>query len=185
MGRPSKYQTHVQPYLDKIAEWVSNGAAHDDIANNLHITESTLELYLKKGRDGEEPYSEFSDCFARAIQEPNENVEAALYKLSTGYTVDLQKTFKIKRSKYDPKTGRKIEEYEELVTGIDQVHVPANVNAQIFYLTNRVPEKWKHKPDDKTDSGDSAYCGIVELPAVMDAPEPPEYGGAGSGGENG
>lgn len=169
MGKPSKYQTHVQPYLDKIADWVSKGAAQDEIAKNLHITKSTLALYLKKGRDGEKPYSELSDCFARAIQEPNENVEAALYRLATGYNVDLQKTFKIKRSKFDPVTGRKIEEYEELVTGIDQVHVPANVNAQIFYLTNRVPEKWRHKPDDKDNGDKNSETGVVLMPEIKEA----------------
>lgn len=172
-GKPSKYLTHVAPYLEKIAAWITAGATEKEIADNLHITKSTFALYLKRGRDGEEPYSELSELYARAIQEPNENVEAALYNLAIGYTVDLQKTFKIKVVEFDEKTGRKIRETEKLVTGIDQQHVPANVQAQQFYLANRMPEKWKYKPEPEKQTDEDGETGVVELPAVMDNPGPP------------
>lgn len=45
--------------------------------------------------------------------------------------------------------------------------------------------KWRGDDDKSTDDTASTESGVVELPAVMDAPDPPEYGGAGSGGENG
>lgn len=32
----------------------------------------------------------------------------------------------------------------------NQVVVPANVTAQIFYLKNRKPDKWKDKPQENT-----------------------------------
>lgn len=173
MPKQSKYQTHVAPYLEKIAAWISAGATEKEIADNLHITKSTFALYLKRGRDGEQPYSELSELYARAIQEPNENVEAALYHLALGYTVDLQKTFKVKEVIYDPDTGKRVKEIEKLVTGIDQTHVAANVEAQKFYLANRMPDKWKLKPETVAENEDEG-TGVVLLPPVMDNPGPPE-----------
>ena len=166
MGKPSKYNTHVKPYLDQISRWIQNGASLDEVADKLHISKSTLSLYLKKGREGDARYSDFSDCYARACVEPDDEVEAALFKLACGYTVDLQKTFKLKRSVFDPETGRKVEEYEELVTGIDQAHVAANVEAQKFWLANRRRDKWKYKPEPERSDDD--FCGVIQLPPVMD-----------------
>lgn len=174
MAKPSKYQTHVAPYLDKIAAWITAGATEKEIADNLHITKSTFALYLKRGRDGEQPYSDLSELYARAIQEPNENVEAALYNLAIGYTVDLQKTFKIKEVIYDPDTGKRVKEIEKLVQGIDQQHVPANVQAVQFYLANRMPEKWKYKPEPEKGNDEGGETGVVVLPPVMDNPGQPE-----------
>ncbi len=168
MARQSKYELNVKPHLEKIAIWISKGASQEEIAKKLKITKSTLSLYLKKGRAGQEPYSELSDCYARACEEPDDNVEAALYKSALGYTVDLQKTFKIKKSEFDPVTGRKIAEYEELVTGIDQTHVPANVEAQKFWLANRRKEKWSYKPETVPDGDDEGNgSGIIMIPEVM------------------
>ena len=31
-------------------------------------------------------------------------------------------------------------------TGIDEVHIPADTTAQIFWLKNRKPDKWRDKP---------------------------------------
>jgi len=168
--KASKYETHVRPYLDKIESWIVQGALQEEIAKKLHIAESTLQLYLKKGREGKDPYSELSALFVRAHEEPDDQVEAAMFKLACGYTVDLQKTFKIKKSKFDPVTGRKIAEYEELVTGVDQVHVPANVEAQKFWLANRRRGKWQYRPEGGSDE-ENGFFGIVELPPVMDKPE--------------
>lgn len=169
-GKHGKFESHVRPYLDKIAEWVSKGATQDEIAKNLHLTKSTFALYLKKGRDGEEPYSELSDLYARACEEPDDNVEASLYKLACGYTVQLEKTYKLKHAEFDPMTGRKISEWEELVMSKDETHVPANVEAQKFWLANRRRDRWQLKPD-AGKSDDNEFYGIVELPPVMDKPK--------------
>lgn len=169
MARSSKYSQNVAPYLEKIAEWVKRGATQAEIADKLHITKSTLALYLKKGKEGQEPYSELSDLYTRACEEPDNTVEASLYKLANGYTVDLIKTFKLKRSVFDKKTGRKIEEYEELVEGIDQVHISANVEAQKFWLANRRRDKWAYRPEagDGRDGEGDAH-GVVMIPEVAE-----------------
>lgn len=166
----SKYDTHVAPYLEKIAGWVEQGAEWKEIADNLHIGRSSLAKYLKLGRDGQEPYRDLAECFARAIEIPNEHVEAALYNLAIGYTVQLLKHYKVKTVDYDPDTGKKIREREELVKAYDEQHVPANVQAQMFYLANRIPEKWKYKPESKETEQDGE-TGVVEIPKVAEVAE--------------
>ena len=46
--------------------------------------------------------------------------------------------------------GKKRLEEERIEYAEEQVVVPANVTAQIFYLKNRRPEKWKDKPQENT-----------------------------------
>ena len=157
MGKPSKYQTHVQPYLDKIADWVSKGAAQDEIAKNLHITKSTLALYLKKGRDGEKPYSELSERFARAAEIPDDNVEAALYKRACGYTWVEE----IEEEKLD-RNGNIV-----LLKRTRKVDVPPDPTSAMFWLTNRRKEKWKYKPADEPENRDSE-TGVVLMPEIKE-----------------
>ena len=168
----SKYETHVLPYLEKIADWAKAGATAKEIAEKLHIAYSTFRKYLDDGENGDERYSALSAAFVRACEEPDNEVEAALFKLATGYTVSLAKTFKVKRVDYDPETGRKIGEHEELVVGYDETHVPANAQAQMFWLANRRPERWEYKPEKKDEEAKGG--GVVLLAPVLPEPVPPE-----------
>lgn len=169
----SKYETHVLPYLEQIKEWAEAGATAKEIAENLHIAYSTFRKYLDEGEDGDERYSALSAAFTRACEKPDGEVEAALFKLATGYTVSLAKTFKVKRVDYDPETGRKIGEHEELVTGYDETHVPANAQAQMFWLANRRPDRWRYKPDEKKDE-DTKEGGVVLLAPILPEQAPPD-----------
>lgn len=168
----SKYDTHVLPNLDKIEEWAKAGATAKEIAGKLNIAYSTFRKYLDDGEKGDERYSALSAAFVRACEVPDDEVEAALFKLATGYTVSLAKTFKVKRVDYDPETGRKIGEHEELVVGYDETHVPANAQAQMFWLANRRPDRWEYKPEKKDDEAKGG--GVVLLAPVLPEPVPPE-----------
>ncbi len=165
----SKYETHVLPNLEQITVWARAGATAKEIAGKLNIAYSTLRKYLDDGEKGDERYSALSAAYAQACVVADDEVEAALYRLATGYTVSLAKTFKVRRVEYDPKTGRKIGEHEELVTGYDETHVPANVQAQMFWLANKRGADWKYRPEGGDGKNDE-NSGVVLLPAVMDAP---------------
>lgn len=172
----SKYESHVAPYLNKIAAWAEQGASQAEIAVKLGLAVSTFKLYLSKGEKGEKPYTDLSDCFTRACEIPDETVQAALYKSAIGYNAPVAKTFKCKVIEFDKETGRKIREEEVLKTGYDEVHVPANVTAQMFWLANRMSDRWQYKPEPTGDDEDGG-TGVVELPAVMEKPDPPGEGG--------
>lgn len=48
VGRKSKYETHVKPYLKKIEEWLNNGASEEQCALALGLCYSTFNNYKRK-----------------------------------------------------------------------------------------------------------------------------------------
>lgn len=164
----SKYETHVLPFLDKIEKMARKGATAKEIAKKLNVAYSSFKKYMDLGRKGDQRYADLAALYAQACEEPDDNVEASLYKLSTGYTTEVIKHYKIKRIEYDPDTGKRIAEYEELVPAKDEVHVPANVMAQRFWLTNRRGDRWKNEPANASSAADDEG-GVIVIPAVEEA----------------
>lgn len=70
-------------------------------------------------------------------------MENELFESCKTRTVTVKKPFKLKTVKVD---GKKRLEEERIEYAEEQVVVPANVTAQIFYLKNRRPNKWKDRP---------------------------------------
>jgi len=127
-----------------LAAWARDGLTDDQIAEKIGISRSTLYAWKLQ-------YPDFSDSLKKGKEVVDVEVENALFKKTTGYNVELQKTFKVKIVDYDPETGRKIREREELQTGIDEMHVPADTTAQIYWLKNRCPDKWRDKQEIAVD----------------------------------
>ena len=95
-------------------------------------------------------------------------VEDSIYKRARGYKVAVKKTYKVKRVEYDPDTGKKTLEREELQTGIDEVHIPADVRAGEYWLKNRSPERWSEQP---VIADTEEKSGVILLPDVDAPPE--------------
>lgn len=57
----------------------------------------------------------------------------------------MKKPIKVRKVEYNDETGKKIREVEEIVETVEEVHVPADTTAQIFWLKNRKPEAWRDK----------------------------------------
>lgn len=92
-------------------------------------------------------------------------VEDAICRRAEGYQVELRKTLKVKRVDYDPDTGKKTCEREELLPGVEEIHVPGDVRAAAYFLNNRDPLRWCEHPNTAEEMGESS--GIVEIPAVL------------------
>lgn len=137
-----KYEYWLTPDgLLLLEAWARDGLTDEDIAKKIKINRDTLYDWKNK-------HSVISDALKKGKEIVDIQVENALLKKTEGYTVELKKTFKVKVSEYDEETGRKIAEREELQVGIDEVHIPADTTAQIFWLKNRRPDKWRDKPVD-------------------------------------
>ena len=149
----SKFDTHVLPYLDKIVSWAAEGATTKAIANTLGIAYSTFRKYVDEGQNGNENYSALSAAFVRAREVPDDDVENSLYKRALGYTTKVAKHYRVKDVIFDPDTGKKVRETEKLVECFDEVHVPADTNAIIFWLTNRRQDRWKRDPLPDAEDG--------------------------------
>ena len=70
-------------------------------------------------------------------------MENELFQSCQTRTVTVMKPVKVKTVKVD---GKKRLEEERIEYAEEEVVVPANTTAQIFYLKNRKPDKWKDKP---------------------------------------
>ena len=70
---------------------------------------------------------------------------------------------KVKRVEYNDE-GYKSNEYEEIIEVYDEVHVPADTTAQIFWLKNRRPEKWREKQESINNNDDVGVTIIDDLP---------------------
>ena len=101
-------------------------------------------------------------------------VEQALYQSAVGGVRPVSKLFKLKRVEYDDQTGKKVREYEEIVTGTEEVYDTPSTTAQQFWLKNRLPRQWGGGEDLAPDG---LATGVVELPAA--AGGPPSGGASG------
>lgn len=136
-----KYQKWLEPDgLLLLEAWARDGLTDEQIAGKCDVAVSTLYEWKKR-------YSEISEALKKGKEIVDVEVENALLQRTKGYTIPLRKTFKCKVIDYDPDTGRKVREREELRTGEDDMHVPADVTAQIFWLKNRKPEAWRDKSE--------------------------------------
>lgn len=147
--------------LTLLKGYARRGMNDEQIAAKMHIVPSTLYEWKKR-------FPEISEALKKGKEVADIEVENSLFKKANGYTVDLIKTFKVRRAEYE--NGKKVSEHEELVTGIDQMHVPADTTAQIFWLKNRMKGEWKDKPveDVQTaalETAMRALADIIEKPA--------------------
>lgn len=143
--------------LKILAAWARDGLTDKEIAEKMGIARSTLNLWKKK-------FSVISDALKKGKEIVDIEVENSLYQRALGYTKVIKKTFKCKRIEYDKATGKKIKEWEELVTGEDEIHIPADVGAICFWLKNRKPETWKEKRAEVVNDEES---GVIVLGQEM------------------
>lgn len=120
--------------LSKIQSWALSGLTNEQIADNMGVNVSTIYEWCNK-------YPEFANALKRAKSIADEEVENALYKRALGYTVTLNK--------------QKVTKDGIAVDCIEEMHIPADTTAQIFWLKNRKPEKWRDKVEQSVTVEDN------------------------------
>ena len=134
-----KYEYWLTPEgLLKLEGWARDGLTDEQIAVNIGISRSTLNAWKDK-------YSDISDTLKRGKDVVDRRVENALLKRALGYEYEEVK----EKFEGNVMTERTVAKKE----------VIPDVTAQIFWLKNRKPDKWRDKPDyedtsaiDKLDS---------------------------------
>lgn len=163
-GRKSKYDTHVEPRLFEVECWARDGLIDEQIANNLGVAYSTFREYVKK-------YSALSAVLKRGKEVIDYEVENALLKRALGYEYREKKyaqvemseeehyalqTVAVNRFKMENPEATleeihlvqmQVSKYKSVLVEEKTKEVSPDTTAQIFWLKNRRPDKWRDKQD--------------------------------------
>lgn len=127
----------------RIKGWARDGLIDEQIAHNMGIAYSTFREWVDK-----------FPALAAALKEGKEpvdiQVENALLKSALGYTITLKKPIKVKTRKQLKDKGLIEEEHIEYAE--EEVHIPAQTTAQIFWLKNRKPAVWRDKREAEIET---------------------------------
>jgi hypothetical protein len=133
----------VKEKLILIEGWARDGLTEKQIAQNLGISKATFENYKKQHLD-------FLDSLKKGKEVIDFEVENALLKRALGY--EYTEVTKERLLRKDEK-GNPITDihgfpcYEIAVTKTVKKEVAPDTTAQIFWLKNRKPSKWRDKQE--------------------------------------
>nr|DAO65178.1 MAG TPA: terminase small subunit [Caudoviricetes sp.] len=139
-----KYQEWLEPEgLLKIEGWARDGLTDEQIANNIGISVSCLNNWKNK-------YVEILESLKRGKEVIDRQVENALLKRALGY-------------EYTETTREYIPELDEMKTTKKVTkQVAPDTTAQIFWLKNRKPDKWRDKQEDEDRTAIDKLDGILK-----------------------
>lgn len=129
--------------------WARDGLTDEQIAENLDISVASFYNYKNE-------HLEFLESLKKGKEVADYEVENALFKKALGYNAKIKKAFKVKEVLYE--NGKRLKETERIEYAEDEVHIPADTTAQIFWLKNRKPNTWR----DKQELEHKANNGILD-----------------------
>lgn len=131
-----KYAKWLEPEgLLLLEGWARDGLTDEQIAHNMGISRETLRVWKNK-------YSVISGTLKKGKEIVDIQVENALLKRALGYVSKEQKV---------TKDGEIIELEKE---------IPPDTTAQIFWLKNRKPDKWRDKVENVNTTDDDKVINI-------------------------
>lgn len=116
--------------LDKIEKWKADGKSIRWICGQLGVSKSLFYNVCKDESNG------LVDSVKKGKAVAVERIEDAMFNSAIGYTRIAKKYHKVKRIEYDPVTGKKLYEAEEIVEVAEEVYYPPDNTAGIFLLKN-------------------------------------------------
>lgn len=136
-----KYQEWLEPESLVLLEgWARDGLTDEQIADNIGITRATLYNWKNK-------YIDIFDAIKKGKEVADYEVENAMHKSAIGYFVEETKTY---INEVEGVKTRRVEKTKKWIA--------PNTAAQIFWLKNRRPDKWRDKPEE-----DQGYGGRVVI----------------------
>lgn len=139
--------------LTQIRGWARNGLSFEQIAHNISISRKTLNEWRKK-------YPEIDQVLTESREQADLIVENELFERARGYNAKVVKHVKLTETTIDGgiKTVK-----ETLVPVEEEVHIPADVKAQTFWLSHRKSAAWGKLSEDGAEASSG---GIVLLPSA-------------------
>lgn len=140
--------------LLRVEGWARDGLTDEQIARNMGVAYSTFRDWIGK-------FSALSASLKKGKAPVDIEVENALLKRATGYTVKLKKPIKVKTTKRITGKGEVTEERIEYAD--EEQYIPPDTTAQIFWLKNRRPEKWRDKRDEAPQQSNELLQSLLDL----------------------
>lgn len=128
MARKSKYGTYVQPYLEDITKWISDGEYERDICKKLGVSHESFAQYKHK-------YPELPEAIKKGHQNLLLDLEKTLYHRAKGFYVTETKR-EVKKGDQPYKKFTRTKRYIASDTSL------------IFALCNLNPDKWKRQDEN-------------------------------------
>jgi hypothetical protein len=172
-----KYRPNDHPAL--IAQWAREGFTNQEIAKKIGITATTLCKWQNK-------YEAVKDALAQGQPIADAKVEAALFKRAVGY--EYEEVKETQEAVTKPKPDKKTATPEQLAAFLADPYVrdsageivyrviervvtkkyrDGDVAAQIFWLINRIAQRWKRYGPDNFPNGEDAAGALSELATVI------------------
>ncbi|MNB95555.1 hypothetical protein D3C75_427320 [compost metagenome] len=132
-----KYHDWLTPEgLLRLEGWARDGLTDEQIAGNMGVKRQTLYDWKNKHPD-------ISDALKKGKEVVDRAVENALLKRALGYRYDEITREAVKQT--NEETGEQIVVMAETKRVTKEVQ--GDTTAQIFWLKNRRPDKWRDKQD--------------------------------------
>lgn len=142
--------------------WARDGLTDEQIAEKLDISVASFYNYKNE-------HLEFLESLKKGKEVADYEVENALFKKALGYNAKVKKAFKVKEVLYE--NGKRLKETERIEYAEDEVHIPADTTAQIFWLKNRKPNTWRDKQEPTTPN-EAFNEGMQTLAELINNPVP-------------
>ena len=147
-----KYEKWLEPDgLLLLEGWARDGLTDEQIAEKMGICVATLYNWKSK-------YLEILEALKKGKEVVDYEVENALLKRALGYSYEEV----TRETQLNPRTGK----YELAVTKVVTKEIVPDVTAQIFWLKNRKPDKWRDKIKEADEDENNETTGVVRLPDV-------------------
>ena len=135
MARPSKFEE----YKDIILGMAKYGLTDKQMAEALNITEQTINNW-------KQAHTAFFESLKSIKAQADTEVSQSLFKRATGYA-------------YNETTQEPTEDGGLMVTKVVTKQQAPDTTAQIFWLKNRQPDKWRDKQELE-------HSGEIKMPAI-------------------
>ena len=146
--------------LLKISAWARDTLTEKQIAEKMGIAYSTLREWKNK-------FPALSAAIKKNKELVDIEVENSLYKKAIGHVVPVKKAFKCKEIKYDKTTGKKISEKEVIKYATEEMYIPPDTLAEMYWLNNRKPDEWR-KNRMPINADEEEGTGVVMLAPVKE-----------------
>ena len=150
-GRPSLFK---EEYIELAYKYTLLGATDEILAKYFNVSEKTIANWKNE-------FPDFLQSIKKGKEQADIEVVDSLFNKAKGFTKVVQKAFKLKQHINGEGSDERIELANE------EVYIPPDTTAIIFWLKNRQPELWRDKIQNEVTGKDGKPIEIVPITGMV------------------